>query len=221
MLSLQNNLKELPQAGVTSLLRSVGSAASVRGDNFSMEEVWKPLINFEKTHSISNYGRLNGLERIVQYYNHKRVIKEKILSPCLNPNNYRVYSIKNKTIFIHKEVAKAFIPNPENKPEVNHKDGNKNNNHVSNLEWVTRFENIEHAFKNKLIVPAVGTKQSSSKLTENQVKYILDNPQIGARKMAKILNLKSHTAVSSIRLGKTWNHISGLPRKNDKRKYKI
>lgn len=61
-------------------------------------------------------------------------------------------------------------------------------------------------------MPAVGINQSSTVLTENQVRYILEHPEIGARKMAREVGLKSHTSVSSIRLGKSWNHISGFPR---------
>lgn len=59
-----------------------------------------------------------------------------------------------RTRGVHQLVAEAFIPNPEHKPEVNHKDGNKHNNHVSNLEWVTKKENCEHAWKTGLARPS-------------------------------------------------------------------
>ncbi len=212
----ENNLKKLPQAGVILPSLELDSATSVRGDNFIMKEIWKDIIGIESDYQVSNLGRVRGKNRTVSNGRGTRFVKSKIRAISINPNKYHVTSVlvngKPKTIFIHKEVAKCFIPNPENKPEVNHKDGNKNNNNKSNLEWVTRLENIEHAFRNKLIVPAVGVNQSRTKLTEKQVKYILDNPNIGAREMARKLKLNSHSTVSSIRLGKSWNHISGLPR---------
>lgn len=74
-----------------------------------------------------------------------------------------------KVIRIHRAVAKAFVPNPENLPEVNHIDGNKANNHYSNLEWVSRLENMRHAYKAGLAKNGFGDKSSRAVLTEVQV----------------------------------------------------
>ena len=62
-------------------------------------------------------------------------------------DSYSTYKVDGKTVKVHRLVAKSYIPNPQNKPEVNHKDGNKQNNHVSNLEWVTSSENGLHSYK--------------------------------------------------------------------------
>lgn len=220
----ENNLKELPQVDVIHPSLELGSAASMRGDNFIMKEIWMPVIEAESDYEVSNIGRFRGKGRFVNYPKWKRFVDGKIRKISINVNNYHTVSIKlkgkEKTLFIHKEVAKAFIPNPENKKEVNHKDGDKNNNCVSNLEWVTRHENIEHAFRNKLIVPAVGENQSNTVLTNDVVRYIMSQNEKGARELARELNIKSHTTISAVRLGKTWNHITGLPRNSKiKRKF--
>lgn len=109
---------------------------------------------------------------------------------------------------IHRLVAKEFIPNPENKPYVNHKDGNKLNNHVDNLEWVSAKENAEHASNNGLL-KFVGDNHYNSKYTESFVRVICERLQSGERirSIAKDLNIPN-SQVSMIRCGKAWKHIS-------------
>ena len=89
---------------------------------------------------------------MVNNKNGKRYVKEKFLSINVNNEGYCQVSLttthKSKLYFIHRLVAQAFIPNPENKPNVNHKDLNPYNNNYRNLEWCTQKENVKHAIEN-------------------------------------------------------------------------
>lgn len=80
-----------------------------------------------------------------------------------------------KVFKVHKAIAETFIPNLDEKPQVNHKDGNKLNNNVDNLEWMTNAENTQHAFDTGLAKAKFGTENPSAKLTEEDVKYIREN----------------------------------------------
>ncbi len=186
-----------------------------------MEEIWKDIDGLNGWYQISTFGRLRSVDRVmIDRDGYSSRYKGQIRRNAINANKYVVNSIRDKTYFIHVQVAKAFIPNPENKPEVNHLDGDKSNCHVSNLAWATRLENIAHAFKTGLIVPAVGENQSNTVLTDEVVKYIMTQKDKGTRELARELKMKSHTTISAVRLGKTWNHITGLPRNNKvKRKF--
>lgn len=120
-------------------------------------EVWKDIIGFQGYYQISNTGYVKSLQR---YYIQKRPnekirsipIRERLLKPSKQKCGYMLVTLQvNTNVYyrsVHRLVAEHFIPNPENKPQVNHKDLNKINNTVSNLEWASRSENIRHSYDN-------------------------------------------------------------------------
>ena len=102
-------------------------------------EKWKPIPGYEGLYEVSSYGRVKSLEKYRYNNGGKQLLKERILRPINNGNGYfmvRLY--KNKTYkyyLIHRLVAEAFIPNPDNLPIINHRDEDKTNNVTDNLEW--------------------------------------------------------------------------------------
>ena len=160
------------------------------------DEVWKLLVEFDNLYEISNYGRLRSVR------------KNKILKPTNRKDGYKlcIMSIKGKVSYryIHRLVAYAFLQKIENKPSVNHIDGNKENNHVSNLEFCTTKENNEHA--GKLNLKPFGTKHPNSKLTKedlNQIQILLKEKNLSHLKIAKIFKV-SQSTISNFAKQKTY-----------------
>lgn len=116
-----------------------------------MNEIWKDIQGYEGLYQVSNLGRVRSLNK----YDRRGRFKEgKIKLISDNGNGYCVVNLKvdgeQKSRSVHRLVAQAFIPNPNNLPEINHIDGNKKNNTISNLEWCDRSDNLRHAIKHKL-----------------------------------------------------------------------
>ena len=124
-------------------------------------EIWKPVVGYEGVYEISSFGRIRSLDRITSYisrtqegkeYSTTHTHKGKLMKQHNNHFGYKVIALcidgKYKTYMVHRLVAEAFIPNPNNYPVVNHKDENKQNNCVENLEWCTQQYNINYGSGN-------------------------------------------------------------------------
>ena len=118
-----------------------------------MKEIWKDITGYEGYYQISNIGRVKSLARpvynkdgCVQRYKPETIKKNKV-----TPDGYYHITLSvnciNKTFRIHRLVAQEFIPNPDNLPEVNHKDFDRKNNCVDNLEWCTHEDNVNSSVK--------------------------------------------------------------------------
>ena len=128
-----------------------------------MKEIWKDIKNFEGFYMVSNLGRVKSLNRTIKRKGiHGNLhLKEKILKQTPDKDGYLCVTLRRKgksiqSIKVHRLVASHFIPNLENKPTVNHKDGNKTNNCVYNLEWATHKEQTIHAINTGLNNSKVG-----------------------------------------------------------------
>ena len=164
------------------------------------DEVVVKLESPYSNYSITNFGNIFSNDN--QY--------------CLTPRDKEGYlrvTLTNdfgetKDVFMHRLIAKAFIPNPENKPYINHKDGVKNNNDIENLEWVTPKENAIHASRTKLL--KMGEEHHNSKITEDDVRFIRSELKKG-KTQAQIVresNKKyTRSIVQKIHLNKRWKHV--------------
>lgn len=114
-------------------------------------EQWKDVKGYEGMYQVSNFGRVRSIGVLRRNFKGQVVFinRERILSPFDNGNGYLAVSFQHnhirKNFYVHRLVAETFIDNPDSKPQVNHKDYNRKNNHVSNLEWMTAHENFGYS----------------------------------------------------------------------------
>jgi len=166
-----------------------------------MNEIFLDIPRITK-YKVSNLGNVISFAR-----------KEHVKMLKLNKESTGYTSVKlpvnNKfrTCLVHILVAKAFLKNPENKKQVNHINGIKDDNRIENLEWVTPKENAQHAVKTGLTKIKYGEETSNSKLKKEQVKKILElSKTMSARKIAKIYGV-DNTTISDIIRGTSWKNL--------------
>lgn len=190
-----------------------------------INEIWKPVWE-NPVYLISNYGRVRTIDHPVwcAVNNSYSIRKGRLCTPT-NNNSKRYWrvgiQIDNKQYHkaVHRLVAEAFIPNPNNLPQINHIDGNKDNNHVSNLEWCDNGYNQRHAINNGLkSITKMSEHSSFRKLSIEEVKFIKEeyskidisirgNKMKFAREMQNKFNLKSVSTILWIVNGGTNKHI--------------
>lgn len=142
-------------------------------------EIWKDIKDYESLYKVSNLGRVKRLECLVNCRgNSQRIAKGKILK-LFSLRQYKGAALskdnKQRGFLVHRLVASAFIPNPVNKPQVNHIDGDKYNNIVTNLEWCTASENTLHAIENNLINFKSGKESPNyGKINKATCKKVID-----------------------------------------------
>lgn len=179
-----------------------------------MNETWKDIPGYENIYQVSNIGRVKRLAywHKVKLHNVNNTFRqERILKISLNTSGYKqAYLCNNyigKSIAIHRLVASAFIENIDNKKQVNHKDGNKLNNNVNNLEWCTYHENLDHAIKHNL--RAVGEKCGSAKLKNSdvvEIRELYSSKKYTNKELAIIYGVADST-MSQVISRRYWNHI--------------
>ncbi len=132
---------------------------------------------------------------------------KRVLHEFPGKDRYLRTQFDGKTRLVHRVIAKTFIPNPNILPEVNHKDGDKSNNSVDNLEWCTRSDNLKHAYTHGFRT-AKGTNNARCKLSADNVAYIKNNyirgdRQYGAKALASKFNVAPQT-VCAVISGQNW-----------------
>ena len=140
----------------------------------SIKPKWKDIIGYENEYQINQFGEIRTLK------DSPKLKKYDVLKPQISKRNGYVYQMlykngKEKLLRVHRLVAMAFLPNPNNLPQVNHKDGNKQNNSVDNLEWCEQSDNMKHDYKNGLQIPS-----------ENQRKAIINTNKLKQKKVCQI-----------------------------------
>jgi len=176
-------------------------------------EIWRDVPGYEGMYRVSTHGRVASYPRLRK---NGKQHKDRIMRTAQKGGSYEYYQVlltdlagNRKKCMIHRLMAFAFIPNPDSKPEINHKNGNKHDNRLENLEWVTASENRQHSFANGLQLIQRGEKCRWAKLTDADVikiKALLRSGSLTQKKIGEMFGV-SRSCILNIKIGKDWKHI--------------
>jgi hypothetical protein len=188
------------------------------------KEIWKDILGFERIYMVSSFGNVKSMDRKIEQIRadgsvRVRDFKGRIMKPVTNKLGYLMIMLTNgkkKNCSVHRLVAMAFIPKPDFKKEVNHKNGIKADNRINNLEWVTHSENMKHAHNTGLVINPGGLSKPISQFT-NDGQWIRDWESIAQvhrekgfdmSAISNCINSKTKTQYGSIRTsyGFIWKH---------------
>ena len=179
-----------------------------------MEEIWKPVTDYEGSYEVSTLGKVRSLSRTVMRSNgYPQTLTGRVLRGKSNGHGYMRVNLSGRDFSVHRLVADTFIANPDNKRTVNHKDRVRSNNAKANLEWMTHGENIAHGYTSpqRQRVHLQGEAHGEAKLTEQQVvalrtEYIAGDHVHGQLALSAKYNT-SRSNVYEIINRFTWVHI--------------
>lgn len=166
-------------------------------------EIWKPITGYENRYDISNFGRIKSKSRIVKNHTGSYISKEIIMKQQINQKGYLRISLLNKNgkrkmVSVHRIVANEFIENNNNLKEINHKDFNKQNNNVENLEWCDRNYNLNYGDTRRRNVDSTDYKS----IGEKNKKSLIGSKNNIVREFNSVLEAAKYLNVSNSAVSK-------------------
>lgn len=184
------------------------------------KEEWRDIPGYEGLYQVSNLGNVRSMSRVQRnkklgttYFRQQRG-RQRILrkNKRLGYIYVDLWNISGRTHRVHRLVAKAFLTPDKSRPDVNHKNGDKTDNRLENLEWCTKSENAQHAIETGLRKNQYGQESNLAKLKEHEVLNIISDYEsgMGTQKQIGLKYGISQSHVSLILKGKSWQHINPI-----------